>query len=79
MIRFTIIPHLQLFTWLDLQLFYIFHIFIIPDSIYIHSFNSVYTTNVGRLNSVYNRAVLYQHLKKENGMERTENGKASRQ
>lgn len=33
----------------------------------------------GRLNSVNNRAELYQHLKEENGMETTENGKASRQ
>ncbi|XP_075408082.1 integrator complex subunit 13 isoform X3 [Tenrec ecaudatus] len=33
----------------------------------------------GRLNSVSNRAELYQHLKEENGMETTENGKASRQ
>ncbi|XP_030070738.1 integrator complex subunit 13 isoform X1 [Microcaecilia unicolor] len=34
---------------------------------------------VGRLNSVNNKADLYQHLKEENGMETTENGKASRQ
>uniref|UniRef100_A0A8C0KGI8 Integrator complex subunit 13 n=1 Tax=Canis lupus dingo TaxID=286419 RepID=A0A8C0KGI8_CANLU len=33
----------------------------------------------GRLNSVNNRAELYQHLKEENGMETAENGKASRQ
>ncbi|KAM9673105.1 integrator complex subunit 13 isoform 5-T5 [Trichechus inunguis] len=33
----------------------------------------------GRLNSVNNRAELYQHLKEENGMETTENGKGSRQ
>ncbi|XP_023064801.1 integrator complex subunit 13 isoform X3 [Piliocolobus tephrosceles] len=33
----------------------------------------------GRLNSVNNRAELYQHLKEENGMETPENGKASRQ
>nr|XP_009423982.2 integrator complex subunit 13 isoform X5 [Pan troglodytes] len=33
----------------------------------------------GRLNSVNNRAELYQHLKEENGMETTENGRASRQ
>ncbi|XP_047405864.1 integrator complex subunit 13 isoform X3 [Sciurus carolinensis] len=33
----------------------------------------------GRLNSVNNRAELYQHLKEENGMESAENGKASRQ
>ncbi|XP_029426171.1 integrator complex subunit 13 isoform X4 [Nannospalax galili] len=33
----------------------------------------------GRLSSVNNRAELYQHLKEENGMETTENGKASRQ
>nr|XP_028602868.1 integrator complex subunit 13 isoform X3 [Podarcis muralis] len=33
----------------------------------------------GRLNSVNNKAELYQHLKDENGMETTENGKASRQ
>ncbi|XP_060135453.1 integrator complex subunit 13 isoform X1 [Zootoca vivipara] len=33
----------------------------------------------GRLNSVNNKAELYQHLKDENGMEATENGKASRQ
>uniref|UniRef100_A0ACB8FQD0 Integrator complex subunit 13 n=1 Tax=Sphaerodactylus townsendi TaxID=933632 RepID=A0ACB8FQD0_9SAUR len=34
---------------------------------------------IGRLNSVNNKAELYQHLKEENGMETTENGKASRQ
>nr|XP_020653459.1 protein asunder homolog isoform X5 [Pogona vitticeps] len=34
---------------------------------------------MGRLNSVNNKAELYQHLKEENGMETTENGKASRQ
>ncbi|XP_072418434.1 integrator complex subunit 13 isoform X1 [Chiloscyllium punctatum] len=33
----------------------------------------------GRLNSVNNKAELYQHLKEENGMETHENGKASRQ
>ncbi|XP_051029266.1 integrator complex subunit 13 isoform X2 [Phodopus roborovskii] len=33
----------------------------------------------GRLNSVNNRAELYQHLKEENGVETTESGKASRQ
>ncbi|XP_069484181.1 integrator complex subunit 13 isoform X3 [Ambystoma mexicanum] len=33
----------------------------------------------GRLNSVNNRAELYQNLKEENGVETTENGKASRQ
>ncbi|XP_019353893.1 integrator complex subunit 13 isoform X3 [Alligator mississippiensis] len=34
---------------------------------------------IGRLNSVNNKAELYQHLKEENGMETTENGKGSRQ
>ncbi|XP_008109684.1 integrator complex subunit 13 isoform X1 [Anolis carolinensis] len=34
---------------------------------------------IGRLNSINNRAELYQHLKEENGMETTENGKAGRQ
>ncbi|KAM6437631.1 integrator complex subunit 13 isoform 2-T2 [Liasis olivaceus] len=34
---------------------------------------------IGRLNSVNNKAELYQHLKEENGMETTENGKPSRQ
>ncbi|XP_067162001.1 integrator complex subunit 13 isoform X3 [Apteryx mantelli] len=34
---------------------------------------------IGRLNSVNNKAELYQHLKEENGMETTENGKAGRQ
>ncbi|NP_001086192.1 integrator complex subunit 13 [Xenopus laevis] len=34
---------------------------------------------VGRLNSVNNKAELYQHLKEENGGEGVENGKASRQ
>uniref|UniRef100_A0A8C8SXM6 Integrator complex subunit 13 n=1 Tax=Pelusios castaneus TaxID=367368 RepID=A0A8C8SXM6_9SAUR len=34
---------------------------------------------IGRLNSINNKAELYQHLKEENGMESTENGKASRQ
>ncbi|XP_061085628.1 integrator complex subunit 13 isoform X2 [Conger conger] len=32
----------------------------------------------GRINSVNNRAELYQHLKDENGMETTENGKTNR-
>uniref|UniRef100_A0A7M4EAA6 Integrator complex subunit 13 n=2 Tax=Longirostres TaxID=1298654 RepID=A0A7M4EAA6_CROPO len=34
---------------------------------------------IGRLNSVNNKAELYQHLKEDNGMETTENGKGSRQ
>ncbi|XP_070804151.1 integrator complex subunit 13 isoform X3 [Pituophis catenifer annectens] len=34
---------------------------------------------IGRLSSVNNKAELYQHLKEENGMETTENGKPSRQ
>lgn len=34
---------------------------------------------IGRLNSVNNKAELYQHLKEENGLETTENGKAGRQ
>ncbi|KAM4748449.1 integrator complex subunit 13 isoform 2-T2 [Rhinophrynus dorsalis] len=34
---------------------------------------------VGRLNSINNKAELYQHLKEENGAENVENGKASRQ
>ncbi|KAG8438568.1 hypothetical protein GDO86_004944 [Hymenochirus boettgeri] len=33
----------------------------------------------GRVNSVNNKAELYQHLKEENGVEAVENGKASRQ
>ncbi|MEE6477477.1 hypothetical protein FKM82_011527 [Ascaphus truei] len=34
---------------------------------------------VGRQNSINNKAELYQHLKEENGVDATENGKASRQ
>ncbi|KAM4815321.1 LOW QUALITY PROTEIN: integrator complex subunit 13-like [Thomomys bottae] len=45
----------------------------------IHTANSRKHEFAGRLNSVNNRAELYQHLKEENGMETTENGKASQQ
>lgn len=46
----------------------------------IHTANSrKHQEFIGRINSVNNKAELYQHLKEENGSESAENGKASRQ